>query len=160
MNNEDLYKTEGFAACIKNNSILMPMRGDCRVCNKPFKRKTHNHVICSDECREKFYAKEPGVDLSSGTVGAISELMVSAQLLKEGWCVFRSLSSTAFCDIVAIKNGTIRLIEVRTGTQSASGVISYPKITHGPITEYAVWVKNLNKVFFYPVNSPVRQAQD
>lgn len=53
--------------------------------------------------------------LSTGKVGAISELIVCADLLKKGWEVFRTVSQSCSCDLIVIKNKKILRIEVRTG---------------------------------------------
>lgn len=54
-----------------------------------------------------------GVSLS--TVGAIGELKVSADLMARGFEVFRSLSPTASCDLLAARGQRFFRVEVRTG---------------------------------------------
>ena len=50
------------------------------------------------------------------TRGAISELTVSANLMARGYEVFRALSPSASCDLIALKDGEVLRVEVRTGT--------------------------------------------
>jgi hypothetical protein len=56
-------------------------------------------------------------------VGAASELMVCANLLSRGWYVFRSVSPTAPCDLVAMKYGSLIRVEVKTGQQTNYGKV-------------------------------------
>lgn len=55
--------------------------------------------------------------LCSGKVGAIAELLVCADLMKQGYQVFRAVSQSSDFDLVAIKNGKTNTIEVRSGTE-------------------------------------------
>ncbi len=63
--------------------------------------------------------------LSTGTKGAVSELRVAVDLLDRGWEVFRSLSPTCSCDLIARRDGVTVDIEVRSGTRNKSGTLSY-----------------------------------
>lgn len=54
--------------------------------------------------------------ISSSTVGAVGELRVAADLLTKGFEVFRALSPTCSCDLLAMKDGRIIRIECRTNT--------------------------------------------
>ncbi len=128
----------------------------CSLCGKSGKSNQPNTRLCSDECRNKFYQRNSNyTGLASGTVGAIAELIVSSDLLKEGYAVFRSVSSNCFADLIAIKNEEIRYLEVRTGYKGfASGKITFPKMIHhknGRPTEYAVWVESEKKVHYIPI---------
>ena len=53
--------------------------------------------------------------LNTGTVGAIAELVISAELMRNGYEVYRALSSHCRCDILAVKNGVVNEIEIRSG---------------------------------------------
>lgn len=48
-----------------------------------------------------------------GTIGAVSELMVSIYLMNHGFDVFRSLSPNACCDLIALRYGNMIRIEVK-----------------------------------------------
>jgi len=52
---------------------------------------------------------------SKCTVGAIKELLAAADLLEQGFEVFRSMSPNASCDLIIHRNGRLWKIEVRTG---------------------------------------------
>lgn len=53
--------------------------------------------------------------LSTGSVGAIAEIMVCVELMRCGYDVFRAMSPSSDCDILAVKGEFINKIEVRTG---------------------------------------------
>jgi Holliday junction resolvase len=44
----------------------------------------------------------------------MSELFVCFDLLKNGYSVFRSVSPSCFCDVIAIKDGIVKKFEIRT----------------------------------------------
>lgn len=84
--------------------------------------------------------------------GAISELLVAADLLDKGFDVFRALSQHASCDLIALDaDGSVSRIEVRTanrrrGIESNGQVIPncrptdkcdlYAFVTDGDVIEY------------------------
>jgi len=71
-----------------------------------------------------------GEPIAPATAGAIGELRVCADLMERGFEVFRALSQARHsCDIVALRNGLMLRIEVRTGTQRtpSTGYVSYMK---------------------------------
>lgn len=108
----------------------------CKVCNKEFQPRTPQHIYCSKLCVAKhadtiqIRSMSKETKLPSGTVGAISEILVSADLMKKGWDVYRALSPSSYCDLIAIKNDTILKLEVRTGTyytrKNTGLTLSYP----------------------------------
>ena len=56
--------------------------------------------------------------------GAASELAVCADLLEQGHEVFRAVSSHASCDLIAIMDGELKRIEVRTVAERKDGSLS------------------------------------
>lgn len=52
--------------------------------------------------------------VNPGKTGAIVELAVAVDLLRRGFDVFRALSPSCSCDLVALKPGLVLRIEVRT----------------------------------------------
>lgn len=85
----------------------------CEVCSKPCRRR-----FCSQRCGATARNGGPTVSaypgLASGTVGAISELLVSADLLRRGYAVFRALSAACPCDLAVLKGTTLIRVEVKT----------------------------------------------
>lgn len=70
----------------------------------------------------------------TGPIGAASELIVCADLLRRGWDVFRSVSPTCYCDIIATKGPNTLEIEVRT----ASGQTGWHCSTDGKYDTLAI----------------------
>jgi hypothetical protein len=65
--------------------------------------------------------------MASGSIGAIGEMRVCADLLSKGFEVFRSVSQSTSCDLVSLWKGKPRRIEVRTGRYGVGGRLAYPK---------------------------------
>lgn len=91
---------------------------NCINCGNSFWTGKFPHKrFCSIECQKKFY--KPYAPLSKtvppGTVGAIGELAVSIDLMKKGFEVYRALSPSSSCDVLALKGGKSYPLEIRTG---------------------------------------------
>jgi len=91
----------------------------CKLCNKNFEARRRTAVYCTIDCRKKSYlirtGKESSLGLPTGTVGAISELLVFSDLLKKGYEAYRPLTANCSGDILIEKDKTFIKIEVRTG---------------------------------------------
>lgn len=83
--------------------------------SKPKQRKFCSFYCRKQDYREKSRIKSPFSGICSGSVGAISELAASVDLMKKGFEVYRALSPASSCDILALKDGKIYDFEVRTG---------------------------------------------
>jgi len=59
-------------------------------------------------------------------LGAISECVVAADLLRKGFDVFQAVSDQASCDFIALKEGVMLRIEVKTLQKSAHGRDIFP----------------------------------
>ena len=57
----------------------------------------------------------------------MAELLVSVDLLKYEFEVYRSVSPSSSCDIIAMKNKKTYPIEIRTGFIGVNEKTSYPK---------------------------------
>lgn len=73
-----------------------------------------------NQVRDRF-----GVRLSSHTIGAIGEMVVISDLLKQGWEVYRSMSPHARADLIVRRHARTLMIEVRSGTQNLNGRICW-----------------------------------
>jgi len=82
--------------------------------------------------------------------GASHELLVCSDLLSKGFEVYRSVSSTGYCDLIVINFETkeILRIEVTTGTIGNLGYISFPKKDKKKYDVLAVIVDN--QVYYHP----------
>lgn len=137
-------------------SATMMEERDCSHCLRTFKPNAPNQKLCSKNCRTMFWrGQHDGISdtkLSTGTLGAITELMIATDLMKHGWAVFRALAPTCFCDLVAFKDGRQRYIEVRTGAINTAGELIYPRKIATGATEYAVWARNTGEIRYIDVN--------
>ena len=87
----------------------------CTQCQTKFSSRMPNGKYCSDECRRRANYTLVGHGLSTGTVGAMSELRASTDLMKRGYEVFRALSPSTSCDLAVLKGGKLITVEVRSG---------------------------------------------
>lgn len=134
------------------------MSRPCYFCKNEIPQKKLNYKrvkYCSNNCRK---AHERGIYRSlnskdiknpTATVGAIQELIVSADLLRRGHEVFRSLSAACSCDLAILKDNKLLRVEVTTGYYSISKKISFPKHTISNYDILAV-VTNDNKIHYAP----------
>lgn len=81
----------------------------------------------------------------TGTTGAINELFVANDLLIRGFSVFRSLSPSCFCDLIAVhKSGEVFRVEVKTASVDTSGKIRHSKTSNDRFDWLAAVVGNPN----------------
>jgi len=133
----------------------------CEMCGTDFKSNYKTSKTCSRKCFEERRAKASGryvmrerfSDVSGGTVGAMSELIVSVDLMKKGYSVFRAISPACFCDIIAVKNGKMLKVEVRTAYKNlVTGNLSFPtKLSEDKKNSancYGLYERNENKVYY------------
>ncbi len=133
-------------------------RTACDACGGAFKRPHKTKKYCSQKCqrvkvREKYRAMNPLSFPAFDTTakGAYSELVVCTDLIRRGYSVFRSLSLCSECDVVAIRNGEIVRVEVKTAHKSSSGKIMHPGIKHqiGKFDVLALVVSD-TEIFYSP----------
>ena len=87
-------------------------------------------VPCYGPCVEHEPASAPRVPrgtLANGTLGAMRELVVCADLLSRGFDVFRAVSPSCSFDLVAHRSGRLYRVEVSTGFARPDGSISHSK---------------------------------
>jgi hypothetical protein len=127
-------------------AIVRDIMTKCKHCGKPFQKVNAQQIYCCKECTPNYIrSQQTGASpvnlrkVCPSTLGAISELAVATDLLANGWSVFRSLSPSAFCDLVAIKGKQMRYIEVRTGRRKCDGGVYYSTNTKPGVTEFAVY---------------------
>lgn len=135
------------------------MEHRCEICNTEFYNAWKRAKYCSRECRRKRNLLISGrstvnkLDIPTGTIGAIAELAVSQELLSMGYYVFRALSQSCYCDLIAVKNLVTHHIEVRTGYKnSVNNKLSFPRHYREGTTCFAVWERNSGKIFYLDLN--------
>ena len=91
----------------------------CQECGRPIVGRNKNAIYCSPQCGSSAYNKKHGLsrmyDATRPTTGAINELLVATDLMKRGVGVFRALSPSCQCDLVALVDGKLLRVEVTTG---------------------------------------------
>lgn len=65
--------------------------------------------------------------LSPGNVGAAHELVVTVDLLRRGYTVFRNVGPHGPADLVALRNRKALLVEVTTCNVNNDGSLAYPR---------------------------------
>lgn len=96
----------------------------CRVCGKPIpeSRKRYRSFYCSHGCklsveRNKYRKANPVSIVGRAQSGAVSELLVCADLLRRGFEVFRAVCPACSCDLAVLKDGILQRVEVKTGSR-------------------------------------------
>jgi len=104
----------------------------CSECGNdlaPGKIKRHSKY-CSRECRRSASLKlctqyNPQLILPRNkNRGAVNELLVCADLMENGFEVFRSVSQSASCDIAILSDSKLYRIEVTTGVWTRGGFLN------------------------------------
>ena len=88
-------------------------------------------IYCSGSCKlqnhKSKYGKPETDNIHPGILGDVNELLVCADLLKKGYEVFRSISHTCSCDLIAMKDGMMIRVEVKSAYLKKNGKFSYAK---------------------------------
>lgn len=129
----------------------------CIRCNEPIpdaRRRGRNRerlMYCSTRCAAGSRRVTTRLDLPPATVGAVSELVASADLMRQGFAVFRAMSPACSCDLLILCDGIVQRVEVRTGQRLVNGNFSFP-LRHtdaGRFDILAVVIENTD-VYYYP----------
>lgn len=106
---------------------------NCATCGNRVEYRARGRMArryCSVDCRRMAQkatnqATYPDATLSSATVGAISELIIAADLLRQGFEVFRALSPSCSCDLAILYKSKLIRVEVRTARRTPLGKLSF-----------------------------------
>lgn len=114
-----------------NSSKSKYMQTSCKHCGTGFLKKKSNQLYCDRKCRgaantATALQATSGIDASTGTVGAIAELRIAAELMAQGFECYRALSAASSADLVALKDGMAYRFEVRSAVRTLAGGITYP----------------------------------
>ena len=140
--------------------VLMKYNKMCPVCNLPYSTNRENKKHCSLTCRKvadiacyQDYRESSGMqaknDFSTGTTGAIHELVVCVELMKKGFHVFRALSPSCPCDVLCMTNTKTLRIEITTGTRGKLGGESFPKKSDRYLYDYLAVVFHDGSISWY-----------
>lgn len=108
----------------------------CRGCGNEFTSTNGMQSYCKKKCQRDAAIKRAKVKslrrdflddaIPTGTIGAIHELVVCADLMRKGFHVFRAQSPSCPCDLIYMKGKELVRVEVRTGHRLEGGRLSYP----------------------------------
>lgn len=124
----------------------------CTNCGKliteeEIKRQPRKKFCCKN-CKEDYYKKSYNklnnynTKIPRAVRGSISEYRTSIDLLDKGYQVFKNMCPCGTIDLIAYKDGKVKLIQNKTGYMLPSGKLSYPKDESKDCTEYAVVTRN------------------
>lgn len=122
---------------------------ECCACSSEYKPRKINQKYCSGDCRKQSNRSlfgTPKDQRPTSTTGAISELLAAAQLMQNGFEVFRALSPAASCDLLALKDGAFYKFEVKTSSKLRNGQWTYAKGRYGIRAENVVLVSHFGEV--------------
>ena len=118
----------------------------CKNCGKEFSYYIAAQKYCNVNCRKKpNQAQYPGINRTNA--GAVSELLVCADLLKKGFEVFRSVSPVASCDLIVKKNNIIYDVEVKSFSPNTDNGI---KLLYSQIRAKWLAYVDKGKINYYP----------
>lgn len=128
----------------------------CPVCKKESTTNRAWQVYCSNKCAKEFYLQECRTETDAplshrSNFGAAVELLISSDLLFRGFEVFRALSPTCSCDLIAMKDHNIVRIEVRSAKEAKSGSINFAtqRLSKDRSDIIAIVIRNRNNRIHY-----------
>ena len=126
----------------------------CLNCGKELSIGKYCDASCGSKHRSRIKTIERGrewsLNTSTGTTGAVGELIVAADLLTKNFSVFRSVSPASEYDLVVIINNKPLTVEVRMGYKNNSGEIRCPTKSSKPDIWAAVYQ---NKAYYFNTNN-------
>lgn len=134
---------------------------DC-ASEMPLGRVRRHAVFCSAKCavnneKNKYRKNNPASGLSTGKTGAISEMLVCADLLKNGYDVFRAVSQSCSCDIAILSGKTLLTVEVRSAKRTSTGAPMYPK--HRIRADVVALVFSDSSIKYEPILPLIKSAE-
>ncbi len=111
----------------------------CPTCSTPLSpaRLRRHAIYCSSRCAKSAETRRHShervsYNTSTGSTGALSEMLVCAEMLRRGYHVFRSISPSCPCDLILMRDGRLIRAEVKSGTvYKKTGRIAYSKPRNG-----------------------------
>jgi hypothetical protein len=125
----------------------------CPECKSLFFTNMSYKIYCSSECRYKNRCITQGKlsHLKVGDVGALGEMFTCSNLIFKGYEVYRAISQASKYDLIALKNGKIMSIQVRTGYRGKDNRVFFPKKkTDKHPDHYAIVLNATKEVVYLP----------
>ena len=132
----------------------------CEACGSVYQTDSPIKMYCCQRCRYKAERKKEEEDSllpvyeysSTMAVGAVHELLVSVDLMRRGFYVFRALSPAGPCDLVAIAKDEMYRIEVTTGVRTLAGTLSFRKKSDRYLYDFLAVVFHHGDILWYDEN--------
>jgi hypothetical protein len=136
-----------------------PIERSCDVCAAPFTVRVPGHRFCSRPCSKEHGRTDKkhtdawhSQDIPTGTRGALSELRACVDLMSRGFHVFRAMSPSCPCDLVAWDaDGRIVRIEVKTASRNSSTGVLYRAGTSRNQFDVACYVTRDEVIYDPPI---------
>ncbi len=104
---------------------------ECLYCGKPYAAYRPTQKYCGSTCKNASHAERyfspHGSVVDKQASGALSEMIVCSDLLRKGYHVYRNVSASGPCDLIATRSEDLIRVEVKSGYLLPSGKLSYPK---------------------------------
>lgn len=152
-----------------NEYVVGAKQKICLFCQKQFLAHPSlptgsRQKYCSAECSQKASSKRntenrkkynlgARLGLSGGKIGKVNEVLVAIDLIKKGWDVYTAFEDTHPFDILIMKNGQMKKVEVKSATILPSGtrVINDPKDkAHDKRIDVLASVDNFSNIVYEP----------
>lgn len=124
----------------------------CLGCKKSFVALADGDH-CTKRCRRE-HRPVPKKKADTGTIGAVGELLVSIRLMREGYAIFRALSPSSPCDLIAAHGATTLRVEVTKATRCSTGKVFYAKHDPARYDLLALWFEDGTVEFRPPLPEP------
>lgn len=97
----------------------------CKYCSETYEANQNHQKFCSRLCAANYWGKKKRPRAHSPSKqGTMSELTVSLDLMRHGWEVFSGLSPDASCDLIAMRDGALMRVQVKTVSKSKDGALT------------------------------------
>jgi hypothetical protein len=139
-------------ACIPR--LLSPDPRTCMACERVFQAEYLGQVTCLTCVRALPLSSDDSDDEDAMNRKMLAaELYVHATLVEMGYDVWsRRLLKCSYPVLMATRNDQTRLLRARSGFVSPIGLLHFNRLGFKCCTEAAVWVRNLRRTMFFPVD--------
>lgn len=91
----------------------------------PLPRYHQQHVRSPIKPKARILTGGVPQQVNASVAGTIAELLVAADLMARGWCVFMPIIASKGHDLIATQDGTLITVEVRSAYRNAAGSLIY-----------------------------------
>ncbi len=130
----------------------------------PENKARYKARFCSSDCRRKFYRDKyrqnnPQPVISTGSMGAVGEMIVASDLLLRGFAVYRAVSQSSPCDLIATRGDAILRVEVTKGIRTMLGCVNWAKHDEKNYDHLAIYFSDLTILYLPPLGGDAVDTQ-